>query len=353
MEFKTFDAGDQIDNLGINIKTDLKLSRIKMIFPSRIHITPIDCNRFAFGEPGGGGIGFAVDLQNQLDIEVNHKIDKINSNSNRYTLIISHYNKIIKTIFNTEITFKFNLKLSDLVIQHFGLGSSTSVGCATIFGLNKLFGNPLTIDEIRRLVAYNFVEEYNGKLTKGLETGVGTSVILRGGISVVANDLIEIFNKPIPANKALLLIDPKTTRPNIDHPESMDMLERTFFLDLSYKYTKSYNILMDIIPALYFDDFIKFGKYVWDIQFSGTHLSIIQSYEDFGKKIYTILGVLKSVGMDVCGLSSVGPAIFSIYDIDKKDAIYNALQKEIGNEIKLYDAAFNNKGILITESLKI
>ena len=347
-QFITFAPGENINTLDLVCQVKSKLSEISIQFPSRIHITPIDCNRFGFGKPGGGGIGFAIYLPNQLDISISCET-KVESNSVKHGILVMHYFKLMQTILQTELSFHFNLNLYDMMTQHFGLGSSVCVACATIFGLNEIFGSPLSIEEIRSLVAYNFVEEYNGKLTRGLETGVGTSVILRGGISVIANEIVEVFHRFFPENYSILLINPKTTRPKSDQPESEDMLKRTFFLDASYRYIKAYDVLMDIIPALHYGDFKKVGEYIWDIQFSGTHLSMIQSYEGYGRKIYDVLGFLKGNGADVCGLSSVGPLIYAICEKSSKEALLIALES-YNNEIEFREVDPNNTGIKVIKS---
>lgn len=342
-QFTTFAPGENINTLGLARQVENQLSGISIQFPSRIHITPIDCNRFGFGKPGGGGIGFAVDLPNQLNISLSCET-KVESNSVKHGLLVTHYIKLMQTILQTELSFHVDLNLHDMMTQHFGLGSSVCVACATIFGLNKIFGSPLLIEEIRSLVAYNFVEEYGGMLTRGLETGVGSSVVLRGGISVIADEIVEVFHRPFPESHSVLFVDPKTTRPKSDQPESEDMLERTFFLDESYRYIKAYNVFMDIIPALHRGDFKRFGEYVWDIQFSGTHLSMIQSYEEYGRKIYDMLGFLRRNGAEACGLSSVGPLIYAICEKGSKETLLAALES-YDRDIEFREVDPNNSGI--------
>jgi beta-ribofuranosylaminobenzene 5'-phosphate synthase len=348
--FTTFVPGENIDSLGLKREANRELSGISLMFPSRIHMTPIDCNRFGFGKPGGGGIGFAVDLPNQLNISISSEA-KIESNSAKHRALVIHYFKLVQAVLKTELSFHFELNLHDMMTQHFGLGSSICVACATVFGLNKILGSPLSIEEIRSLVAYNFVEEYMGEVTRGLETGVGSSVILRGGISVVGNEIVEVFHRPFPEGYSILLIDPKTTRPNSEQPESEAMLRRTFFLDASYRYIKAYDVLMDIIPALHSGDIKKFGMYIWDIQFSGTHLSMIQTYENYGKKIYDILGFLKKNGADVCGLSSVGPLIYAICETSTKEVLFEEL-KIYREKIGIREINPNNNGIRTIKSFK-
>lgn len=342
---RIFEPGSQINTLSMLRKSIIRNPKIKIRFPNRIHMTPIDCNRFGFGMPGGGGIGFAIDIKNNLEIYSSSKI-QINTNRRKSIPLILHYFRVMKKILQFRSNLSFKLEISPKLEQHIGLGSSVSIACAVIFGINKMFGDPLSIDEMRMLIANNFVEEYKNKVTRGLETGVGTSVILRGGISVIGGDIVELFHRRIPNEYVILLINPGTRRPESNKPESQDMLDRTFFLDSSYRYIKSYNILMDIIPALDKGDFITAGKFIWDIQYSGTHLSMIQSYEGFGQKIYNILGIMRKVGIEICGLSSVGPAIYGLVIMKRQKKVYQ-IMKHYFPDLKMSIERPNNNGIII------
>ena len=343
-----FEPGTEIQDLGMVRETSLELREIQIRFPNRIHMTPIDCNRFGFGEPGGGGIGFAIDLGSTLRISTSRHLEVEVSRPTDIPLMV-HYSRVMQQVLNTRQEFHFSLHMANTVKQHFGLGSSVSVACAVVFGINKMFRDPLSVDEMRRLIAHNFVEEFEGEVSRGLETGVGTSVILKGGIAVIANGIVEVFRRPFPQGYAVLLVDPRTSRPESNRPESEDMLRRTFHLDGSYRYTKAYDILMDIIPAIDAGDFRKVGDYVWDIQFSGTHLSMIQSYEAFGEQIYKTLGILRGAEAAVCGLSSVGPAIYAICLDEMKDAIAESVVQQC-ERVSVMEVRANNNGICVVET---
>jgi len=340
----TFEPGENLDTLGIEMSASLLRKNLVVGFPSRIHVTPVDCNRFAFSKPGGGGIGFAIDLPNKLKIAPAASVG-IRSSIQHYDHIVNHYIKLMEKVLHVELRIELSLSLSELMSKHFGLGSSVCVACAVMWSINRLCGNPLTLEQLRLLIAHNFVEECQGRLSRGLETGVGTSVIFRGGISVIADQIIEVFHRPFPEGYSVLIVDPVTSRPEMDKPESEDMLERTFFLDSSYRYTKAYNILMDVIPALNSGDLRVFGEYVWDIQFSGTHLSMIQSYEAFGRKIYDVLSTLRASGAMICGISSVGPAIYCVCESKNLANIEADLNRRYGGEISKHLVAVNNTGI--------
>jgi len=340
----TFRPGEHVIDLGLRRTARLSLSEVAVSFPNRIHMTPLDCNRFGFGKPGGGGIGFAIETGNRLSVRVSDQ-SAVHADRPEDGPLVLHYHRVFQTMVCCSSECVFDLRVPSLVRQHFGLGSSVAVACAVFYSMNKLYGEPFSTQEMRLLIGHNFVEEYQGLVTRGLETGVGTSTILRGGVSVVANELVELLNRPFPEGFSLLLVDPRTERPDTDKPESEAMLRRTFFLDASYRYIKAYDLLMDMLPALHHGDLKRLGDYIWDIQFSGTHLSMIQSYECRGRQIYDVLTVLREAGSEVCGLSSVGPAIYAICRRERKPEIVSALSAQCGNTVTVEEIVPDNKGV--------
>lgn len=70
-EFSPFSPGEKINSLGI--KRPPKLSpiegKIRVTTPARIHLTVMDMNRFAPNRPGGGGVGFALQIYCFAEVE--------------------------------------------------------------------------------------------------------------------------------------------------------------------------------------------------------------------------------------------------------------------------------------------
>ena len=64
-ELQPFLPGNQMNTLDFEKKKyNLKPVKGKVVVtaPARIHLTVLDMNRFAPGKPGGGGVGFAVQV---------------------------------------------------------------------------------------------------------------------------------------------------------------------------------------------------------------------------------------------------------------------------------------------------
>lgn len=312
MEFQLFKPGEII-NLPIKIGMQQPISKgVKVDFPARIHMTPIDCNRFDFGKPGGGGYGFAIDIKNSLKLQLSTQ-EKIKAPDSQVP-VVQHYLHIMRKLFKYDGKFEVEVEFDEIMKQHFGLGSTAVLSSALVWAINRLFGSPLTKNQCRDIVTANFAEGCQGSLARGLDTGVGTYVALHGGFVTVGDKAEVIFSKNMPETFYVILVDCGATRPKSDLPESVEMLRRSRELDSYYRYFKCYAIIMDIIPAIKKGDWKRFGQINWEFQFAGTHLSMLQGYDDRGIKLISTLTSLRDAGALVVGMSSVGPAIYAISD---------------------------------------
>lgn len=312
MENRFFNPGENIKLLGYEIKPKRIYNSAACKFPIRIHVTPIDCNRFAYGKPGGGGIGFAVTSNNFLTINFS-KEPKIKGPNNKIK-IVEHCMKIAQSLFNTDDNFIVDLQYDPIIKEHSGFGSSAITMASILSCFNQLYGNPLDNNSLRRLIGNNFVEQSENVLSLGLETGVGPQVLLHGGIAVLADDLRVIYSGNFLPNHHVALVDSMGQRPPFDGPERDSELFDAFSQDASFRYIKSYMILMDLIPALYNNDTISIAKFLWPIQFGGCHNSMLSDYIDLGSEIISSMAFFKQNHIHLVGMSSVGPTIYAIHE---------------------------------------
>lgn len=309
-EFDLFDAGERLivpDRLrgAIPVRETATVR-----FPGRIHISPIDCNRFGFGRAGGGGVGFAVTLDNTVEARVATETTVEGLRGQQAVLL--HWTFLMLKMLQFDGGIHLSLKLCPQMDQHSGLGSSVAVAAACLTVINNLFGNPYTKTELRDALTSNFVEQCRGRVTRGLETGVGSHLILHGGFCAVGDDTLLLSSLHELDDYPVMLVCPKTSRHHNDDPECLEMLKRSLRLDESYRYTRAYRLVMDLLPALRRRDLETAGDVVWEFQFSGTHQSMLQGYEDGGVEIIRTMTFLKQSGAQVVGMSSVGPTIYAL-----------------------------------------
>jgi beta-ribofuranosylaminobenzene 5'-phosphate synthase len=309
-DFELFEPGSNLILSGDQRTGILQRSNVNIRVPGRIHISPIDCNRFAFGKPGGGGLGFALALDNTFSgsVTAQDEIEALES----HRPLIAHWVALMKKLLMYDGGIKLISHISPHMRQHSGLGSSITLAAACTQAINLMFGEPFSLQELRRIIAYNFVESCQGKLVRGLETGVGSQVVLQGGFCIIGDKTVCLYSSHLLDTLPVLLIFPNVKRPNMDQPESLEMLSRSLDLDASYRYIRAYRAIMDIAPAVEERNLSTIGQVIWDFQFSGTHQSMIQAYEDGGVRIIEIMTRIKKAGANIVGMSSVGSTVYAV-----------------------------------------
>jgi beta-RFAP synthase len=307
-----FVPGEDIVTKGVTKKAKPVVERIKFMFPARVHITLIDSNRLDFGKPGGGGLGFGVQMDNWMEVSLSQE-DYQDSTEDSQPLI-AHMTFVMKKILNHQGGIQIKLNTRKFLQPHKGLGSTTAILTACAQGINMLFGSPLTTEEIREIVAYNFVEVCDGKLAKGMETGVGTYLILKGGFVIVGGDLKVIYRRRFFPSYNVVLVDPGLTRFQHKEPENIPEFKRVQEEDQAFRYQKVYLLVMDLIPALYSNDFEKIGNIIWRFQWGGNNLLEFEKYPNRGKRILDIMHELRYCCQPkpIVGITSLGPMIFAI-----------------------------------------
>ena len=171
-------------------------NKVSGFFPSRIHIAPIDCNRFAYGKPGGGGVGFGILSENELTLTLSDNFDYEGPEFYRPT--VQRTISIAEKSFNLKNSYHVSLNLSHEVSSHGGLGSNAIIMSSILFAINALFNRPFTNEEVRFLITNNFAESDKGMCCPGLETGLASAILAYGGFNLVGDRTHHIWNNSVP-----------------------------------------------------------------------------------------------------------------------------------------------------------
>ncbi len=308
-EFSPFSPGEKINSLGI--KRPPKLSpiegKIRVTTPARIHLTVMDMNRFAPNRPGGGGVGFALQIYCFAEVEATAGETIIDYSREP---IVRHFAEVFKETVGYDGGFL--IKARDHENKHVGLGSTGSVLVALATAMNEAVGSHLTKDEIRLLIGNNYVEETeDGRVTLGFETGVGPAAITYGGMAVTGDELSLAYHHPFAEGKNVFVIIPETTVSSSGREEFDLQMNRARNLDNQDRELKAYFILMDLIPALERGDLKKIGDVIWEIEFRGSKRAEVEHH---GFEIYEHMSRLREEGLEFVGMSSVGPSIAVVTD---------------------------------------
>ncbi len=309
--------------------------------PARIHLSVLDMNRFSPGMPGGGGLGFALQLYSNATVSCTPGSTVIDSPR---ILLIEHLVAAFKAI--TGYAGGFLIHTHDHGKEHVGLGSTCTTASVVVSAMNEAVGRPLTNNTIRRLIGHNYVEETNepGEIAFGFETGVGAATSIYGGMNILGDQLTHVYQHSFAEDKNVFIITPNIHAEdnNAGLEEFSLLMNRARTLDYRDRELKAYMIMMDMIPAIEKGDLKKMGDIMWEIEFRGSKRAEVQHHTFI---IYQHMNALRQAGLEFVAMSSVGPSICVI--TEKTEQEMKLILDVIGLEISV-TTKVDNTGIRIT-----
>jgi beta-ribofuranosylaminobenzene 5'-phosphate synthase len=303
-EFNSFKAGENLDTAGLQGKYELKIrdEPVRVRAPGRIHLTVLDMNRFAPGHPGGGGIGFAIQVYAHATARTIPSGYEITYDR---PAIIEHFLALFSQV--VGYTGGFAVDARDHEYKHIGLGSTSTILTTIASAVNKVLGDPLTHDQLRILIGHNYVEETDGGLVAyGFETGVGPAVSIYGGMAVMGDDLALVYRHDFAADKHVYIVIPPSSISSAGEEEFALLMNKARTLDYRDREQKAYCTLMDFIPALGCGDLQRMGDVMWEFEFRGSKRAEVEHHSF---ELYHCMNRLRKAGLEFVGMSSVGPSI--------------------------------------------
>jgi beta-RFAP synthase len=340
-EFGTFAPGTIIKTLGYEKQQYLLKpvrETVSVRAPARIHLTVLDMNRFAPDHPGGGGVGFAI--QCYCTAEVTCTDNEVVIDYNREPII-----RNFVEVFRKAVGYRggFIIKARDHQYKHVGLGSTSTVMIAVATAMNVAVGAPLTNAQLRQLIGHNYVEETaEGTIAFGFETGVGPAVSTFGGMAVMGDELTLVYHHTFAEGKQVHIVIPPTDISSAGTKEFDLLMNKARNLDYRDRELKAYLFLMDLIPALEYDNLKKIGDIIWEIEFRGSKRAEVEHHS---YRIYHYMSMLREMGLEFVGMSSVGPSIAVVTEKSRKEM--EELLKPYGLTIA-FSTAVDNAGLAIT-----
>ncbi|HWQ65740.1 MAG TPA: GHMP kinase [Methanospirillum sp.] len=340
-EFISFSPGENLKTLNLKRSYALKINEkaVKVKAPGRIHLTVLDMNRFAPGHPGGGGIGFAIQIYGEVEVRCSPSGNTIDYCR---PAIIEHFLMLFSEV--TGYSGGFSVKAVDHEYKHVGLGSTGTILMAVAVAVNHVVGEPLTRDQLRVLIGHNYIEETEGgKVAYGFETGVGPAVINYGGMAVMGDDLTLVYQKEFAVDKYVHIVIPPSEISSAGEEEFSLLMNKARTLDYRDREQKAYCILMDFIPALHQGDITRMGEIMWEIEFRGSKRAEVEHHSF---ELYHYMHRLRKAGLEFVGMSSVGPSI-AIITSRSADEISGILDS-MGLSLAI-TTAVDNTGITLHE----
>ena len=171
-----------------------------------------------------------------------------------------------------------------------------------------MYGNIYTENELIRLIANNYAEEYEDKLTRVPLTCVSLYSLLNGNFVFVDDHINLLYKKRVEDRFKLYLINTKLKRYK-NEPALCAIIKEE---KMENSLNKKEKICSKIIPSLKKDDWTELFNYNNWSQTVGSRLVFIENYKEKGRIIKEIIGFFSDEKETMVGLSSVGPLVYVI-----------------------------------------
>lgn len=318
--------------------------------PSRLHMSLIDLNGSYGRTDGGIGLtlnepqfvleseetekGITIEFNNEISDKdaIDECISKINLSSER---VLSHF----------DIDSGFHFKVNSAYHPHSGLGSGTQISLATAKLITETMGFNINPVELGTIVG------------RGGTSGIGTFSYGLGGFIADGGHSLEEKNSFLPSSASRA--KPPQLIARYDFPEEWNILIAMPKVDHSVSGVKEVNIFqeycpvpkneveqishiifMNMIPFLLEKDIVKFGHCVDEIQTRGFKKIEISLQPNI---MHDLMGHMRDCGAYGVGMSSFGPAVYTIYDKNNKD-IVKATAEFLGDEHLILTTKAQNHG---------
>ncbi|MBP9598122.1 MAG: sugar kinase [Desulfobacter sp.] len=359
-----FEPGDEnfihsYEKMGLEPRQvgDVESREVDVKVPARLHLNVFDMNRFNLNRPGGGGLGVSIGVY--FYAKVKSIPEPVIRTTGERQLIMAHYGHIFKKLLGYDGGFE--IELQDHKRRHVGLGSSIGSMCAVCIGMNEVLGRPFYGWELRRIMGFHSCEESpvnEQYLLPAFETGIGAMVSINGGWVVASDDLVLVQRVALPDTKVLMFIPEVDTledefqgKETAAESEVELLMRRARTLDALQVGAKAQIVLLDMIPAMIRNDLKKMGDALFELTHMGSKRAECEQHGAFGTPIYSYINAFRGMGIEVAGMSSVGPTIFALTrNQDAYDRALKYLKAKNISDTRIIETEVDNIGGTITEN---
>lgn len=318
--------------------------------PSRLHFTLIDLNG-SYGR-SDGGIGLTIQKpsftlygetsEKGITVDFDEKINTESIKGECIKKINLAAEKVIKQ-FNIDNGFYF--KVMEAYPDHSGLGSGTQIGLATSKLITESYGYDVGGWELGKIIG------------RGGTSGIGIFSFDNGGFIVDGGHNLKEKGTFLPS--AVSPAKPPQLIGRYDFPEEWDVLVAILNhnkpitgdteIDIFQKYCPvpkgeveqlSHLIFMNLIPFLLEKDLPAFGDVINKIQTKGFKKVEINLQS---LMLRDLMNKIREFGAYGVGMSSFGPAVYTIVDKNNKD-IVKAVEDYVGNDGIVFTTKAQNHG---------
>jgi len=277
---------------------------IKVVTPSRLHLTLIDLNAEIGRVDGGAGITLEYP---GLEISAT-EADNIEIIGN--SLLAGKIKKAVQALLPTGKGIKLHIK--DSLPDHVGLGSGTQAALSAAVAVNRIYGLEKSIRELAVAVG------------RGGTSGIGVAAFEDGGFILDGGHKFKNKGSFSPSSASHVPPGPVLFRKNFPEwpivlvipqgkgahdTEEVDIFKKYCPIPLAEVQEISHVILMQLLPALIEEDLESFGKAINHIQTVGFKKREVELQS---QPVLDIMNYMRENGAHGAGISSFGPVIYGI-----------------------------------------
>ncbi len=205
--------------------------------------------------------------------------------------------------------------------RHAGLGSTTQLSLSIATGITKAYGLDVRPVELARV------------LGRGKQSAIGTYAFQQGGFIVEGgwgdNTTFPplLFNYDFPEDWSFLIVIPESR--SFDETQELEVFEKLPTPQEKLVYEACYRILLGMAPAVVEKNIRAFGENLTKLQevvgamFSQAQGGVFQPHSA------PLIEKLREMGAIGVGQSSWGPAVYALFDPEKRETIERVLKEEI------------------------
>jgi beta-ribofuranosylaminobenzene 5'-phosphate synthase len=212
--------------------------------------------------------------------------------------------------------------------RHAGLGSTTQLSLSIATGITKAYGLDVRAVELARV------------LGRGKQSATGTYAFQQGGFIVEGGWGDDTTFPPLllhydfPVDWRFLIVIPESR--SFDETQELEVFEKLPTPQEKLVYEACYRILLGMAPAVVEKNIQAFGENLTKLQevvgamFSQAQGGVFQPHSA------PLIEKLREMGAIGVGQSSWGPAVYALFDQEKRETIARVLKEEIlyGGSIK-------------------
>lgn len=280
------------------------MNMIKVVSPSRLHLTLIDLNAELGRVDGGAGITLESPGMELLAAEANN-VEIVGD-----SLLAGKMRKAADALLPAGKGIK--LQINDSLPDHVGLGSGTQAALSAAAAINKIYGLGKSVRELAIAVG------------RGGTSGIGVAAFENGGIILDGGHKFKdkcafspsaashvppgpvLFRRDFPDWPIVLAI-PNTK--GAHDAEEVDIFKKYCPIPLAEVQEICHVILMQMLPALMEEDLESFGKAINHFQLVGFKRREVELQL---RPVLDIMEYMRDNGASGSGISSFGPVVYGI-----------------------------------------